>query len=81
MENLITFIYLFIGVILIWFSTLSMLRHRNMSSFVPFFLIGLLLCFQAAFLINEKVNLSALLIAEIIFSLIFLWVLITDIYD
>jgi len=64
------------AIILIWITSLIMIRKQKIFLFLPFFIAGMLFCFNAAFVFYEIFLNLAWSFLEFVTLIILLWILI-----
>ena len=70
------FIYLTVSIIIIWKSTTAMLKKKRIGLFLPFFAVGILFCFNSAFIFYELPPKYFFAASKFLLLLILLWILI-----
>ncbi len=76
MMDINIFAYLIFGIILLWKASLLMIEKKKILIFLPFFAIGILACFQAAFVFYEVHGAAAVLIVKSFYFMVLIWILI-----
>ena len=66
-------VYLILAVIIIWQSSILMIRKGNITYFLPFLLFGLLFSFKAAFLFYDLMTDIVVDILRIFDFILLLW--------
>lgn len=47
-EAIVVLAYLFFSLVIFWKSIIAMIEKRTIARFLPFFVVGILMCFHAA---------------------------------
>jgi hypothetical protein len=85
MINLHVVLYLVFSVFILWKASLLMIEKKNIALFLPFFLVGIVLCFKAGLLFYLPQNPSlyaivmtqlGLLAARIFLAIALIWLFI-----
>jgi len=76
MINFNIFMFLFASIIIIWQTTEAMIKKKKIVLFLPFFIVGILFCFRAAFLFYELPPALFLGSLKILFLIILIWIFI-----
>lgn len=69
-------IYLIFSIILIWKTSLLMLEIKKIEILLPFFIFGILICFQAGFIFYSLFERFVWASIEIIFLVSLIWIFI-----
>ncbi len=70
------FVYLVMSIIIIWKSAIAMIEKKRVGLFLPFYIVGILFCFNSAFLFYELQPKYFFAASKFLFSLILVWILI-----
>lgn len=65
---------LFFSVIILWISSLSMIKHRTISYYLPFFFLGVLLVFHSTLVAYGIFLIIVWLFLELAFFLDLVWI-------
>ena len=69
-------IYLIFAIIIIWKTTLLMVRKKRVIFFLPFLIVGVVFCFYASFLFYNIFDDRLWLILKSAFAIVIIWILI-----
>jgi len=69
-------IYLVASIIIIWGSTTAMIEKKKIGLFLPFFTVGILFCFNSAFIFYGLPPEYFFAASKFLFLLILFWILI-----
>jgi len=70
------FIYLTVSIIIIWKSSNAMIGKKRIGLFLPFSIVGILFCFNSAFIFYELPPRYFFAASKFLLLLILLWILI-----
>ncbi len=70
------FVYLVMSIIIIWKSATAMIEKKRVGLFLPFYIVGILFCFNSAFLFYELLPKYFFAASKFLFLLILVWILI-----
>lgn len=71
-----TSIYLAFSISILWFTSLTMVDEREIGKYLPFVLLGFLLCFKSAFVFYGLFNTIVWVVLESVYPVVFVWILI-----
>lgn len=66
--------YMIYAIIILWKVSLIMLEKKRIIVFLPFFIMGILFCFQGAFLFNALFEQMVWFFVESVFLILFIWI-------
>lgn len=69
-------ILIFISIILLWRTTDSMIKSKKITSFLPFFFAGVLICLILILGVYEIFDKMVWFFIKIFFGILFLWIFI-----
>jgi len=69
-------VYLVASVIIIWNLTAAMIEKKRIGLFLPFYVVGILFCFNSAFLIYKLPPKFYFAISKFILSFVLFWIFI-----
>jgi len=76
MINPSVIVYLILALVIIWKASIAMIEKKRIFLFLPFFIIGILFCFQSASLFHEIPPQLILGPIKFIFLFILIWIAI-----
>lgn len=85
MINLHVVVYLVFSIFILWKASLLMIERKNIALFLPFYLVGIVLCFKAGLIFYLPENPSfndaimaqfGLMVARVFLAIALIWIFI-----
>jgi hypothetical protein len=67
-------VYAVFAILMIWKTASMMIEDKNMGQFLPFFLVGVIASFQAAFTFYELYHFSVWVSIELLYVIVIGWI-------
>ena len=73
-EAIVVLAYLFFSLVIFWKSIIAMIEKRTIARFLPFFAVGILMCFHAALVFYMIIDVFWWSVFSVSYLAIIIWI-------